>query len=183
LPAPAVVGGSGKDGLGQQGADLPERSPGRAAQLIVDVDSYPTARFPEPKCTFADRSPRHLLEAQRLRTELQIGSVTVPVAHLVLDGDKATIWFDFDHVSAPGQSQWLRPQWHGPQHQPATLGSRPTLIVNSTMPDRSPDGVDVVGPRVVNVDERTLAGAVHVVLDGRDRDGFEGLTHQSRSEA
>jgi hypothetical protein len=183
LSAPAVIDGSRKDGLGQQGADLSESRPGRAAQLLVDVDSDPTARFPEPQCTFADGRPRHLLKAQSLRTELQIGSITVSVAHLVLDGDEATVWFDFDHVGAPGESQRLRPQWHGPQYQPATFGSRPARIVNSTMSDRSPHGVDVLRPRVVNIDERTLARAVHVVLDGRDRDGFEVITHQRRSEA
>ena len=123
----------------------------------------------------------HFLETERLRAQLQVRGRSVPYAGLVFDGTNRTVR-DFDGVSAAGQSQRLRPERDRPEHLPSPL----LAILSAIYPPvraGAPDGVGVVTPDAVAVNEGALPRAVHEVLDrGNLDDGFR-VHSRSASES
>ena len=120
---------------------------------------------------------KHFFETLRLRAQLKVRGGSVPDARLVFDGtNRGTV--DLDRIGSPGQSQRFGPEWNGPKHPPPSLTAMLTAIDPAVRPSPS-DGVGVVAPDAVAVDERALTRAVHEVFDGGDRD--DGLDIHNRS--
>ena len=148
-----------------------------APQLRREIDLNPAPRSAVPHVAMGYLDIEHFFEAQRLRAQLKVPGGSVPDARLVFDGtDRGAV--DLDRVGAAGQSQRLGPEWNGPKHQPPSLTAMLPAIDPAMRPSPS-DGVGVVAPNAVAVDQSALTRAVHEVFDGGDRD--DGLDVHNRS--
>lgn len=87
---------------------------------------------------------------------------------LVLNRSNAIVVADLDRIGSSGQAERFRPERDAPQSHAASLAAMRSAV-NPTMGPRPPDGVFVVVPDAVAVDERALPGAVREVFDGGDR--------------
>ena len=143
------------------------------AQRLGKVDLQPSSRSAVPHMPMRYRHLKHFLEAERLCAQLKVRGRTVPYAGLVLDGTNRSV-LHFNGVGAARQSQFLRPERDRPQHVPSPLLAMPPAIHPPVRPS-APDGVGVVAPDAVAVDEGALSRAVREVLDRGDAyDGFGG---------
>ena len=113
----------------------------------------------------------HLLKAEGLGAKLEVRGRSVPYASLVFDGTNRAV-FHFDGVGAPGQSQGLRPEGDRPEDLPSPFLTMLSAI-HPSVRTAAPDGVGVVTPDAVAMDEGALPRTVHEVLDRGDlNDGF-----------
>jgi hypothetical protein len=86
-------------------------------------------------------------------------------AHLVLDRCDCSVLSDFDGVGSTRQPPTLRPKGDTPQDGSTSLDPSRSGI-DTAVPVRASDGVPIVLPDAVDVDEGTLSRAVLVVLQG-----------------
>ena len=148
-----------------------------AAQPRREIDLNPAPRSAVPHVAMGYLDIEHFFEAQRLRAQLKVRGGSVPDARLVFDGvDRGAV--DLDRIGSAGQSQRLGPERNGPKHQPPSLTAMLPAIDPAVRPSPS-DGMGVVAPDAVAVDESTLTRAVHEVFDGGDR--YDGLDVHNRS--
>ena len=101
----------------------------------------------------------------------------MPYTCLVLDRPDCIVG-DFDRVRAPGQSQCFRPERDATKyHAPAF----PTMLsaIDAAMCPSPPDGMFVVAPNTVTVDQCALPRTIGEVFDSGNRN--DGLDIHSRS--
>ena len=95
----------------------------------------------------------------------------MPDAGLVLHrSDRVAV--HLDHIGAPGQSQRLRPERNATQDSEAAFHAVLSTIHAPVRP-RAHDGVSVVGPDAIAVDQGALTRTVDEVLNRGDR--YDGL--------
>ena len=116
---------------------------------------------------------QHFFEAQRLRADLEVGSQTVSCAGLVLH--RADLLpLDLNDIGSAGQTQRLGPKRDPAEDALAALGAMSTAV-DTSMRTRTADGMRVVAPHSIAVDEGALSRTVRKVLDRGDRHhGFGG---------
>ena len=146
-------------------------------QCVCEVDLKTPSRPSVPHIPMWYLHLEHFFEAERLCAQLQIRGRSVPDTSLVLDGANRAV-LHFDGVGAAGQSQRLRPERDRPQDLPSPLLTMLSAI-HPPMRAGAADGVGVVTPNAVAVDECTLPRAVHEVLDRGNLD--DGLGVHSRA--
>ena len=88
-------------------------------------------------------------------------------ARLVLDGTDHYA-FHFDGIGASRQSQRFGPERNGPQHPPPSFAAMPPAVDPAMRPSPS-DGMGVIAPHAVTMDQSALARTVREVFDGGDQ--------------
>jgi hypothetical protein len=113
--------------------------------------------------------PKHLFQTNSLGAKLKfLVSALSMLSRLVLDRIRG-ITVELHDIRPAGKVQPLGPDRQGPLHSHARFGARSRLI-HALMHIASAHGVNVLVPDVLKVDQRALARAVAVVLQGGDHD-------------
>ena len=119
----------------------------------------------------------HLFEAQCLSTELKVSGSPMARTGFVFDGSNDSC-LDLNRIRTTGQPERLRPERNRSQHQPTAFMAMGTTA-DTTVGSCTPDGMGVIGPHAVAVDQRTLPGAIDEVLNRRNRDDRIIIVHRS----
>ena len=88
LPAPLVVGSFGEKDFGKESANTLDGFDRTTAEVVVEVHRDPAPGPREPDGSAVHGHPQHLFQTQTLGADLNVGSVPVTPAHLVLH------WYD-----------------------------------------------------------------------------------------
>lgn len=116
-------------------------------------------------------SLEHLLKAKRLGRELQIViDPAAPLAMLVFDGIHRTVGMKLHDIAAAGQAQPPAPHRQSIFH-PHSGAYLMSLLIDTLVLEAATQRVDVLSKRLLHVNQRALARAVAVVLQGGDYDG------------
>ena len=137
-------------------------------ERIRQVDSFTTPWASVPNESVPDCCAEHFLETNCLGTQLQIRRLPVADAGLVFDRANV-VTIDFDSIGASRQSQFLRPERNGPHHLLAALAAV-LAAVNPSVGTRTSDGMNVIGPDPIAMNQSTLSRTVVKVLDRRNQD-------------
>ena len=137
-------------------------------QSAGEFDLHTPSRPSVPDAAPRDVSAKHLFQAKRLRTELEVRGHAVSHAGFVLHRpDRIAV--NLDHIGAPGQSQQFRPQRNTAQDSAASFRTVPASIYTPVRMN-APDGVGVVGPDTVTVNQSALTWTVDEVFYRGDWD-------------
>ena len=173
LFAPLVVRGGRKNPRSKLFANGVNDGHHLIPQCVGEFDLHAPPRATVPNAARRDSDAKHFFEAQCLRTELEVRGEAVPDAGFVLHRPNQVAIY-LHNIGASGQSQRLRPERNASKDLAAPLRAVMFAIHASVRP-RASDGVNVVGPNAIAVDQCALARAVDEVFNRGDRyDGFEG---------
>src|SRR5215813_2313365 len=109
--------------------------------------------------------PGHFLQAQRLSAELQI--IVAPFTartDLILNRERL-LPMEFHDIGPPDQTQPSRPERHG-AFDPHVSSQLAVLLIYTLMLHMALDGVDVFIKCLLQMDQRTLARTIGVMLQG-----------------
>lgn len=179
LGAPAVVRRLGERARDQLLSNDPDRSAHFPPQVGSKRDLLPAAGPAVPDEPERDLDFEHLLEAEGLGAQLQIGRRSVPNARLVFHRPNSAVLFDLDHICPTRKTECLGPQGDRAEDSPTTLLAM-APAVHSAMRSLPLDRMLIVSPHAVAVDESALPLAVDEVFDRRYP--YDGLRAHSRRD-
>ncbi len=114
-------------------------------------------------------STRHLLEAQRLRCNLQVVvSLPTPRSVFVLHRERTPVGREFHEVGLADEAEPVTPERHASFDTNRTVPFRSGFI-HQTVDRPSAGGIQILRERLLDVNQRALARAIAPVLQGRNR--------------